>query len=175
MDNSIFLYWALFSLITLWILFRDDYKNYHTRFYDAFDIFILFVISIFFPVGIVVFLSRKTTECLWGLLTKEISFDVFKYYLVPIFNPLYWVRVGKYDKKWDRELNSLMDRYNFKYVDGFTAMLGPHEIWITNHPYGSFYDYNKNRKHYNPEFKSIPSRKTVVRAMAKYKKDTGVK
>lgn len=90
--------------------------------------------------------------------------DIFIWIKI-IFNPDYLIMNYSYSKEWDKELNDLMDRYDFIGFDysDCTCFLGGVEIWIANHPYASFTKRNVEKKR--------PSRKTIYRAYEKLKMD----
>jgi hypothetical protein len=82
-----------------------------------------------------------------------------------LINPSFWLMNYQYSKDWDSTLNHLMDNHNFIIKDKYTAVLGGKNIWIANHPYASFteYDYIND--------KVRPSRKTIFKAMMKLKRE----
>lgn len=55
-----------------------------------------------------------------------------------IFMPNYWSINHRYSKQWDEKLNTLLNKHEFTDIDRYTAKLGDVEVWISNHPYGSF-------------------------------------
>ena len=79
--------------------------------------------------------------------------------------PSCWIRNYAYSHAWDKELNALMDKYNFEPSTVAVATLGPYTVWIENHPYASFHQYLPNT------IKLLPSRATVFRAMDKLNAD----
>ena len=88
-------------------------------------------------------------------------------FLRVLFTPACWINIGLFSKAWDRQLNDLMRDYDFvrhEYLKE-RAHLGPCEIWIANHPYGSFVSGDLDRMR--------PRRITVLRAMDKFIEDTG--
>jgi hypothetical protein len=68
------------------------------------------------------------------------------------FHPKYWIMNKSYNKAWDKELEDALSKYKFEHVYYYASneigmcevMLGPHKLWVANHPYGSFIDINKN-------------------------------
>lgn len=81
--------------------------------------------------------------------------------------PDYWIMTNEYSATWDAHLNALMHTYDFIPVpDGYTAKLGNYEIWIENHPYGSFSNYRLYKKN-----DIRPSKMTIYKAMKKFQKD----
>lgn len=75
-------------------------------------------------------------------------------------NPKYWLMLIPYSKKWDEQLNFLLNNYIFTDIGDYTAKIGGVEVWTANFPYCSF---NK----YRPEEKCRPSRVTLLRAKRK--------
>lgn len=71
--------------------------------------------------------------------------------------PKCWMQLNPYSPEWDAHLNQLMADDRFKKVDGHTAMIGGLEVWISNHPYGSF-------TLHNPCLSIRPKRSTILRA-----------
>jgi hypothetical protein len=72
-----------------------------------------------------------------------------------LIRPWYWSRVGLTNKTWDKELNCLLDKYDFFWNSEAVSKLGPKSIWIENHPYASFSEGLGSL---------LPSRKTSYRA-----------
>lgn len=75
------------------------------------------------------------------------------------------MRVGRYSEEWDKKLNELMETKKFQFIDRFTAKLGNFEIWVSNHPYGSFAPYFKGN------CDMLPKRSTALLAHKKMVKD----
>lgn len=82
-----------------------------------------------------------------------------------IINPQYWFMNNSYNSKWNEELTGLMENYDFKDYDRYSAKLGNTEIWIANHPYASFTEY------WTSERRGRPSRFTIFKAKMKLKRD----
>lgn len=75
-----------------------------------------------------------------------------------IFKPLYWFLSYKYSREWDEKLSQLIeDNYCFEEITHYTAKINGITVWVSNHPYASFYIYN-------PEIRVRPSRLTIERA-----------
>jgi hypothetical protein len=75
--------------------------------------------------------------------------------------PSVWVQLYRYDERWDRALNELLERYDFTGIGECTAELGPLKVWIVNHPYASM------RPHQAGAYLPLdvrPSRATILRA-----------
>lgn len=72
--------------------------------------------------------------------------------------PSCWLQNYPYSPEWDKELNRLMASQRFENVDKYTATLGRHEVWISNHPYASFTLRNLGVR---------PKRSTILRAQRK--------
>jgi hypothetical protein len=71
-----------------------------------------------------------------------------------------------YSSKWDKELNDLMERYDFEakphsYIH-LVVKLGYKEIWVGNHPYASFTDRSSFRN-----ISGRPSKLTIYKAKQK--------
>lgn len=77
-------------------------------------------------------------------------------------NPRYWVMDYPYSKELDSEISRMLKNESFEFCDGYTALIGGKEIWVTNHPYASF---RPRRLH------ARPSRKTIYFAMKKLEKE----
>ena len=78
-----------------------------------------------------------------------------------LLNPNYWITTERYSKTWNDELNRLMNEHSFTEIDEYTAKLGNTTVWVANHPYVSFTNYNTFR------FKGRPSRLTIYKAKQK--------
>lgn len=85
-----------------------------------------------------------------------------KYLVRVLLTPTCWIRNERTNNVWDRELNQLMEKYDFQPITGYTARLGPVELWVANHPYASFTLRNQT---------FLPKRTTVLRAYDKYVAD----
>lgn len=85
-----------------------------------------------------------------------------------IFTPSCWTQNGKYNKRWDKLLNELMEKNKFVLRTDHTAWLGTYCIWISNHPYASMQPYIPNTL---TSFR--PRRITILRAHDKLIKDLG--
>jgi len=59
-----------------------------------------------------------------------------------IFMPHYWIMLKPYNKKVDKIINDLLDKYKLKKESNCRASLGSETIWIENYPYGfgNFYE-----------------------------------
>lgn len=55
-----------------------------------------------------------------------------------LLTPNCWLQVQPYSAAWDAKLNALMRTHRFTNIGEHTARLGDYEVWISNHPYGSF-------------------------------------
>jgi hypothetical protein len=100
-----------------------------------------------------------------GILELIIKFTIW-------MNPSYWFMNDRFNSKWDKLLNELMDTYEFTNIDEHTAMLGDTMVWIANHPYASFTFYGDNT---NPHRLVLtdkrPSRYTIFKAKRKLDAD----
>ena len=81
-----------------------------------------------------------------------------------IFMPHFWLMQNEYSKRWDLELNQLMDEkssiigyYNHLDNSYLTAKIGGSTIWIGNYPYS----YGIGSMFQQPEVR--PSRQTILR------------
>lgn len=83
-----------------------------------------------------------------------------------LFRPTFWLMNYPYDKKWDKQLNELMDKFEPEFdrpssIDGKIAIVkfGGCQVWIENYPYayGTPYDF------YRSVDKVRPSRLTILR------------
>jgi hypothetical protein len=72
-----------------------------------------------------------------------------------------------YDKEWDDKLKRLLKNCNFTNIGAHSAILGNSKIWISNHPYASFTDYETPFSTGSMR----PSRLTILKANKKLKKD----
>jgi len=77
----------------------------------------------------------------------------------------------KYDANWDKKVNDLLDRNEFKVNDLHgapvaprTALIGDCSIWLGNYPYA----YGLN---WDPRISVRPSRYTIWRIRQRYKWD----
>jgi hypothetical protein len=58
---------------------------------------------------------------------------------VRVLAPSWWIQIKPYSAAWDKRLTWLLDSgYRFNGVTEYNARIGDHEVWIANHPYGSF-------------------------------------
>lgn len=90
-----------------------------------------------------------------------------------IFKPSYWIMNHQYSERWDCRLNELMEKHDFVLdrpnpISGviLTAFLGDVEVWVANHPYASFRQYDLFGRH------GRPSRDTIEKAHKKLLADT---
>lgn len=82
-----------------------------------------------------------------------------------LFKPKFWILNNKYSEEWDVELNQSMLNNDFEKIDEYYTKLGDGEnIWIKNHPYGSFIKGD-------PVLGERPSRLTLLKAQKKYRFD----
>lgn len=74
--------------------------------------------------------------------------------------PKYWTQNYPTSDAWDKELNEALDRYSIRNANGYTAMVGPFEVWIANYPYasGSLYSFKES-------YKFLPKVATRIRLM----------
>jgi len=91
-------------------------------------------------------------------------FRILSNILFVISCPSCWIRAGTYSSNWDREINDLMSKNVFKRSGYCTARLGSRTVWIANHPYASFADYDNCNS-------DLPSRETVRKAKVKLDRD----
>lgn len=84
-----------------------------------------------------------------------------------LFRPNYWIMNYSYDETWDTVLNHLLDSHDFVIQDDdkYVATLNGLEIWVTNHPYGSFTPWDRRL---SQTVRVRPSRLTLVRAHKMY-------
>ena len=105
--------------------------------------------------------------------TIKINFSWFNDLIIQIWvaiNPRYWIMNEWYSSKWDKELNDLMERYDFEAephsYTHLVVKLGNKEIWVGNHPYASFTDYSSFRN-----ISGRPSKLTIYKAKQKLERD----
>jgi hypothetical protein len=101
--------------------------------------------------------------------TIKINFSWFNDLIIQIWvaiNPRYWIMDEWYSSKWDKELNDLMERYDFEAYTHLVVKLGDKEIWVGNHPYASFTDYSSFRN-----ISGRPSKLTIYKAKQKLERD----
>lgn len=55
-----------------------------------------------------------------------------------ITTPECWIQGSLYSVEWDKELIRLISDGQFTDIDNYTAKIGGHLVWVSNHPYGSF-------------------------------------
>jgi hypothetical protein len=102
----------------------------------------------------------------------KIDFSWFNDLIIQIWvaiNPRYWIMNEWYSSKWDKELNDLMERYDFEAEPhSYTHLivkLGNKQIWVGNHPYASFTDYSVRN------IPGRPSKLTIYKAKQKLERD----
>lgn len=98
--------------------------------------------------------------------TLENTLEEFKWFVHFLFRPSYWHQLYTIDMRWDAELNQLLDKHEFTDIGQYTVRLGDAVIWISNHPYASFTNYNRRDYH-------MARRRTIWRA--KQKLDAAIK
>jgi hypothetical protein len=81
-----------------------------------------------------------------------------------ILNPIWWHMNDRYSKRWDIELNRLIDQDNgvIDYMDKdrfFEIKFGDIAVWISNYPYG----YGTPHNNIGLSNDIRPSRKTIER------------
>lgn len=54
-----------------------------------------------------------------------------------LLSPNSWLQNYPYSPIWDAEFERCLGKYTWNLIDSYCAKLGPHTIWITNHPYAS--------------------------------------
>lgn len=81
-----------------------------------------------------------------------------------IFMPHYWIMNEHYDEAWDKELNYLLDNYDFKPIRHCIASLNYILIWVENYPYACFslYDYGEGMGHFRPARQTIYSANKIL-------------
>lgn len=79
-----------------------------------------------------------------------------KYFFRVITSPSCWFRLYSYSEIWDETLNNMLDKPFFSKLDRYTVDLNGVTIWISNRWYACCASHN-------PEFMSLPSRRTVFR------------
>lgn len=89
-----------------------------------------------------------------------------KYTILVLIFPLTWIRVGEYDKVWDKLLLEQLKDPHFSELKEHTVCLNDREIWIANYPYACCSDH----KVYSDYTDSLPSRKTVLKFFKIFKK-----
>lgn len=104
--------------------------------------------------------------------TIKINFSWLNDLIIQIWvaiNPRYWIMNEWYSSKWDKELNDLMERYDFETEPhSYTHLivkLGDKQIWVGNHPYASFTDYSVRN------IPGRPSKLTIYKAKQKLERD----
>lgn len=67
-----------------------------------------------------------------------------KYLWKVLITPQLWMRNYSTDKKWDEQLNKLLDTYKLEKITEFTVFLGDYEVWIKNwgYQYGNLWCKN---------------------------------
>jgi hypothetical protein len=90
-----------------------------------------------------------------------------------IINPMWWFMSEKYDKNWDKKINELLDKNEFKVESDTRASIGKYSVWIGNYPY--YYGIDLEMK-WIFEISEIhyfgrPSRSTIWRIRQRYKWD----
>ena len=85
-----------------------------------------------------------------------------------IINPMWWFMNEKYDKNWDKKINELLDKNEFKFISEYRSSIGDHDIWLGNFPF--YYGINSDAKITSPYF-GRPSRSTIWRIRQRYKWD----
>lgn len=65
-------------------------------------------------------------------------FNNIYYWLYILFSPSYWIQIHTYSKQYDKKLNELLKKYDFEDSCNYYSKLGKLEVWIKNHPYGSY-------------------------------------
>jgi hypothetical protein len=93
------------------------------------------------------------------------SFERFILNLQFIFMPSYWFMNESYSPSWDKELNELLDKYEFTNFDFCTACLGETVIWTSSYPFAAFTNYTNKQS----PTKYRASRLTILRAYNKIK------
>ena len=91
---------------------------------------------------------------------------VIKDVLTIIFWPKIWLMNDRYNKDWDKKLNSLMKANKFEQGSEYDATIGGTKVWIANHPYASF-----SPRSLGENIKVRPSRITILRAHRKLVSD----
>ena len=89
--------------------------------------------------------------------------DAISWIIWLALHPSYWLQNYKYDKKWDEEINSLMDSGEFKIIDGYCAEINGVLIWTENQPYATMRYMHKLWQVESHR----PSRRTIRRALRK--------
>jgi len=75
--------------------------------------------------------------------------------------PRYWILNNPYNKKLDKYVNELLDKYEFTDISEYTAQLGPVKMWIANEPYAGMLPYSLD------SIKARPSRLTIEKGYKK--------
>lgn len=102
--------------------------------------------------------------------TIKIDLNWVKDLLIQIkimINPRYLLMNERYCKTWNKELNRLMNEYSFTNIEEHTTKLGDTTIWISNHPYASFTNYNS----FGSDRTGRPSKLTIYKAKQKLERD----
>jgi hypothetical protein len=74
----------------------------------------------------------------WVCSPGSSKFSGLKY----LFQPSWWIQIHPFSAAWDKELNWLIDSYEFERITEYTATIGGLELWTANYPYGSFHPVN---------------------------------
>lgn len=88
-----------------------------------------------------------------------------KYTIKVLITPSCWIRNYRTSKIWDKQFLKLLEENNWERTSVYTAYIGSEEVWISNHPYASFFPYRPAGGG------ALPSRKTVLYAMDRLVQD----
>ena len=95
---------------------------------------------------------------------------MLKDFIFAVFHPTYWLMNNSYDRAFDQFLRELMSTTKFKAKNAHCVQLGPMDLWVANHPYGSFVVYTNGRAH---NYRA--SRRTIQFAQTRMLKDIYIK
>ena len=85
-----------------------------------------------------------------------------------LLTPRCWLQNYEYSRDWDAQLIACMAFFKFEEVDAFSVSINDIVVWVCNHPYASFSQYKDVCTNINC---GRPSRKTILMAMSKLRKD----
>lgn len=64
---------------------------------------------------------------------------LWPYWLKVLIKPSSWMQLAPFSCAWDKALIHVIRNHRFTMIrDGRVAKVGTYQIWVANHPYGSF-------------------------------------
>ncbi len=72
----------------------------------------------------------------------KVNWTKLKYKLLVIVSPTYWMRTGKINKQWDKELWDAIECGLLSHVGQYMVVADGSLVWIQNHPYASGTKYS---------------------------------